>query len=421
MSEEPETPKPPRPGWEYWTTVSYRSVTLIAAALLIMGLSVFLLLRPGALDAVLAKLTSGGGERTGVQEAPQARFINLDGTVRLKKRDAVQWVNADYSVPLDPGDTVQTGPNGIARITFVDGTTYVVKPDTLIVIEQHQALENQTTKVAVQVASGAVDLSTGTWEAPGSTSEVRFENAVARMQQNTRAAIRQDPNANIHEITVSEGNAALRKGNQTIQVGPYERAGFTDPQGGLNKEKVIAPPKLMRPRNLEPIISTNPSEEVVRFEWGSVEQARSYHLRVSNSPLFTSVLLDRRLNATSFSARGLQPGEYYWTVNAVDAKSQESQQSEPNRFTLAEQAAAEQLLLVIDSMIQHGRVIEIVGRTEPGATVTINAEPVAYVGPDGRFKHFTSPLPSAGAHSITIVALNRRGEVVTRKKTVYVQ
>ncbi|MGH9789446.1 MAG: hypothetical protein ACRD4U_12180, partial [Candidatus Acidiferrales bacterium] len=120
-------------------------------------------------------------------------------------------------------------------------------------------------------------------------------------------------------------------------------------------------------------------------------------------------------------ARGLRAGEYYWTVSALDARNQESAESEPNRFNLAEQPAAEQLLLVIDTMIQHGRVIEIVGRTEPGATVSINAEPVAYVGPDGRFKHFTSPLPNAGAHSVTIVAQNRRGEVVARKKTVYVQ
>ena len=419
MSEEPEAPKPKGGGWEYWTTVSYRSVILIAITIAIVVIAVSW--RFGVFDSVLETLASGEGSKGGVQEVPHARFVNLDGTVRVKKKDSVNWTNADYGTPLEEGDIVQTGANGIARVTFVDGTTYVVKPETLIVIEQHAALQNKATKVAVQVTSGAVDLSTGSWEVPGSSSEVRFENAVARMQQNTRAAIRQDPNAKVHEITVSEGAAAVNKGNQTIQVGPYERAGFTDPNAPLNKEKVIAPPKLARPRNLEPIISTNPPEEVIRFEWQPVAQARSYRLRVSTSPLFTSVIVDKKTTTTNFNARGLQGGEYYWTVSALDANNQESQESEPNRFTLAQQAAAEQLLLVIDPPIQHGRVIEIVGRTEAGATVTINAEPVAYVGPDGRFKHFTSPLPSSGAHTITIVAQNRRGEVVTRKKTVYVQ
>lgn len=419
MTEHPEKKSPA--GWEYWTTVTYRSVILIAVAVLILGLTVLMIFKPDALESVWAKIGGGEGGGNQVQEPTYARFINLDGTVRVKKRDSVQWINADYKTPLAEGDVVQTGSEGIARITFIDGTTYVVKPDTLIVIEQNQALSNKATKVSVQVSSGAVDLSTGSWDVPGSSSEVRFENAVAKMDQNTRAAIRQNPDANVHEITVSEGAAAVKKGDQTIQVGPYERASFRDPKASLNKEKVIAPPKLQRPRNLEPIISTAPRNEVIRFEWTPVEQARRYRVRLSTSPLFTNVVLDKAVTTNSFSARGLDPGEYYWSVRAIDAKNEESQESEPNRFTLAEQPAAEQLLLVIDNIIQHGRVIEIVGRTEPGASVTINAEPVAYVGPDGSFRHFTSPLPSPGAHTITIVAQNRRGEVVTRKQSVLVQ
>jgi hypothetical protein len=85
------------------------------------------------------------------------------------------------------------------------------------------------------------------------------------------------------------------------------------------------------------------------------------------------------------------------------------------------QPASDELLLAIDSVIQHGRVIEIVGRTEPGALVSVNAEPVANVTPDGRFKHFTSPLPSAGPFVITIVSQNARGEVVMQKKQVLVE
>lgn len=419
MTEQPDKKTPG--GWEYWTTVTYRSVILIVAALLIMGLSVLIIFKPDSFANAWAKITGGEGNGNQVQEPTYARFINLDGTVRVKKRDAVQWITADYKTPLAEGDIVQTGSDGIARITFIDGTTYVVKPDTLIVIEQNTALDNKATKVSVQVSSGAVDLSTGSWDVPGSSSEVRFENAVAHMEQNTRAAIRQNPDADVHEITVSEGAADVKKGDQTIKIGPYERASFRRPDSNLNKEKVIAPPRLMRPRNLEPIISTAPRNEVLHFEWASVEQARRYRMRLSTSPLFTNVVLDKQLTTTSFSARGLDPGEYYWTVRAIDAKNVESQESEPNRFTLAEQPASEQLLLVIDNIIQHGRVIEIVGRTEPGAAVTINAESVAYVGPDGSFRHFTSPLPNAGAHTITIVAQNRRGEVVTRKQSVLVQ
>jgi hypothetical protein len=408
-------------GWEYWTTVTYRSVILIIVALLIMGLSFWILFFRDSFDSFVARISGAGAEAGTENRTASARFANLDGTVRVKKKTSVQWQNADYNMMLEEGDIIQTGSQGIARIVFPDNTTYVVKPETLIVIEENATLSTQATKVAVQVSSGAVDLSTGSWDVPGSTSEVRFENAVARMNENTRAAIRQDPEANIHEITVSEGKAAVSKGRQTVQIGPYERAGFRDPNESLRKEKVLAPPELTRPRNLEPIISSNPAGEVIRFDWQPVEKAVAYQLRLSTSPLFTSEVLNRRVNGTAFSTRGLAPGDYYWTVRAVDAAGGESPEAEARRFTLAEQPATEQLLLVIDNIIQHGRVIEIVGRTEPGARVTINAEPVALVQPDGSFRHFTSPLLGPGAHTISIVAQNARGEVVTRKQPVLVK
>jgi len=46
---------------------------------------------------------------------------------------------------------------------------------------------------------------------------------------------------------------------------------------------------------------------------------------------------------------------------------------------------------------------------------------ITYVGPDGKFRHFTSPLQGSGAHTITIVAQNPRGEVVTRKQPVLIK
>jgi len=405
----------------YWTTVTYRSLLFVVLALLLAGVSIIILLRPGILEQVMAKLSSkGNDDASAVEEAAQARFINLDGTVRVKGRDSSQWVNADYRIPLEEGDIIQTGPQGIARITFIDGTTYVVKPNTLIVIEENIALKDRTTRVAVQVTSGAVDLSTGSWE-PGSSSVIRFSDAEARMGQNTRAAVTSNPKTQVNEITVAEGSALVSRRDQSIQVGPYERASFRTPDDSLTKEQVLAPPTLLRPRNLEPIISANPRQEVVRFAWSRVAQANRYRLRLSTSPLLTSTVLDRTVQSSSFRARGLQPGDYYWTVTAFDEKGQESQQSPQYRFSLFEQPASEELLLVIDNVVQHGRHIEIIGRTEAGAMVTINAEPVANVRPDGSFRHFIGPLASAGAHSITIVAQNRRGEVVTRKKTVVVQ
>jgi hypothetical protein len=407
--------------WDYYATVRYRTVALLVSLVLVGVITALIILQPPWLVRAWGRLTGAGEGGTGAQTVAQARFINLDGSVKVKRRDSAVWQEADLRLPLEAGDAIQTGPNGSARITFVDGTTYTVKPDTLITIEQNAALANRSTRVAVQVSSGAVDLSTGSWEVASSTSEVRFENATASMRQNTRAAVRQDPGANVHEITVSEGSADVTKGTETIEIGPYERASFRQPDERMRTEKVLAPPALVRPRNLEPIISANPQREVVRFEWGAVPKAQAYHLRVSTSPLFATLAFERRSAETSVSARGFAPGDYYWTVRALDESGNESPEGEPNRFVLSPQPATEQLLLNIESVVLHGRVIEVRGRTEPGATVTINAEPVASIKPDGTFIHFTRPLPEPGVHSITVVAQNRRGDVVTRSQRVIVR
>lgn len=407
-----------------WTTVSYRTVWILASVVLVIGLAIFLVVKPQVLKSLLG-LFSGSESSTSTtttQRASQASFVNLDGEVRVRKANSVQWVNADYRMPLEEGDMVQTGMSGITRVTFIDGTTYVVKPETLIVIERNAALENRATEVAVNVTSGAVDLSTGTWEVEGSSSVVKFENAVARIQQNSRAAVKNDPKGKVGEITVSEGQAQLQKGGEQVMLGPYERASFAGAEAGLRTEKVLRPPALTRPRNLEPIISRSPKEEAIQFEWENIPQAVAYHLRVYTSPLLTNHVLEKRnLAATSFATKGLATGEYWWTVTAVDNQKQESTASQPNKFNLVEQPAEDELLLAIDNVTLHGRVIEVVGRTEPGATVIIQDEQVGLVRPDGSFKHFTRPLASAGAHTITITAQNQRGEVVTRRKSVFIQ
>src|SRR5579872_7272606 len=73
--------------------------------------------------------TTGSGTST----AQQAHFTALDGTVRVKQSNGNSWIKADYSVPLEKGDVVQTGSEGMAKVVFNDGTSYTVKQDSLIV------------------------------------------------------------------------------------------------------------------------------------------------------------------------------------------------------------------------------------------------------------------------------------------------
>jgi hypothetical protein len=160
---------------------------------------------------------------------------------------------------------------------------------------------------------------------------------------------------------------------------------------------------------------------MVQFEWTPVANARTYRIRISRNPFFSSLVIEKRVAVPQLRVSGLSEGAYYWVVQAVDAKGKESTESEKNRFQIIAKGAPNLgLPLELEPFFQHGHVIEIKGRTEPGARVMVNGEEVPLVNPDGTFDYFTPPLPN-GENVITITAQNAKGAVNTQTKKLVIQ
>jgi hypothetical protein len=77
------------------------------------------------------------------------------------------------------------------------------------------------------------------------------------------------------------------------------------------------------------------------------------------------------------------------------------------------------MVLDIQGTQLHGRVVEVIGRTEPGAALIINGQHVPNIAADGTFRHFTEPL-QPGEHTIVIIGQNRRGGTATKRTSVVV-
>ena len=77
------------------------------------------------------------------------------------------------------------------------------------------------------------------------------------------------------------------------------------------------------------------------------------------------------------------------------------------------------MLLEITGTQIHGRVVEIIGKTEPGAALLVNGQPVPIIAPDGTFRHFTEPL-EPGQHTIVVIGENRRGGTAQQKVPIVV-
>jgi hypothetical protein len=405
----------------YWHTVTYKTVALyIIVITAIIGSATYLVF-PEATSSLARHISDTiAPPESGVAtiSARQARFVNLDGKVQVKKVNSVTWASADYQLTLDKGDLVQTGPEGVARIAFADGTTYTVKGDTLVTVEENLVEHDHASSVGVHITSGQVDLATGTWQVPGSKAEVSFENAVASLQANTRAAVRSDPDTKQQEITVTSGSAELNRGSEHMDIGQFEKVTF--PTGGqITKSQVLAPPELVQPLNLQPITVTDPKRDPVHFAWNPVPTAKSYDFQVSTTAAFNHVVMDKKISTESVEITGLDPGDYFWRVRAIDADNKTSDASDPFKFILVVHGKEQEMLLEVDSTELQGSVVEVIGRTEPGAALIINGEQVASIQADGHFRHFL-PAMTKGSHEIILTGQNRRGGTSTKRVEVVI-
>jgi len=408
----------------YWKTVTYRTVAVYFLLVLAIVLAILYMIYPEPFSRAIAKTTQalgGGADAIAELTAKQAKFVNLDGRVQVKKVNSVQWVTADYRMALDKGDFIQTSGDGAARVTFADGTTYTVQADSLVTVEENSVGRDSETRVAMHITSGAVDLATGTWDSPNSKAEVSFSNAVASVKQNSRAAVHSDPKTNESEITVSAGTADLstKDGRQHVEIGRWERVNVPASGGTMVKTNVLAPPDLAQPLNLQPLIVADAKHAPIHFEWKPVSDAVSYELRISTTSMFSRIVEDRKLTGTAVDLTGLDAGDYFWDVLATDVQKRVSAPSDTFKFTLATQGKGQEMLLEVASPELHGNVVEISGRTEAGAALIINGEPVADIRPDGSFKYFTSSL-SRGSQTVVITGQNRRGGTAIKRVEIVI-
>src|SRR5262249_30940333 len=186
--------------------------------------------------------------------------------------------------------------------------------------------------------------------------------------------------------------------------------------------KEVGPPAPLTPGNMMPVfIVEGEKTKDVDFSWTPMANAVGYRLRISHNPYFSSLLLDKKVDSASVQVTGLGQGAYYWDIQSYDASGKESVESEKNRFTIIPKAKENvELSLDLDPFIQHGHVIEVLGKTEAGARVMVNGREVPVVGDDGSFHYFTPPLPN-GENMITVTAQNAKGGAKTRQDKVVIQ
>jgi uncharacterized cupin superfamily protein len=305
-----------------------------------------------------------------------ARFVSLEGGVKVVRANTRETLQARPDTRLFPGDLVQTQEDGRARVTLADGSTLFVKPNSVVTIAENTSAEGgKSTKVRVAVESGQVNVRTEQ-QNEGAENIVGTHLTESRVGAETDASfhVREDKTEAIRVGTGAVETSTTGGETTTLRAGDYAAV---NPQGAIaQKEKLLAAPLPVTPKNLERIAGRKGGATAVALKWQRPQTGAPAHYRVevATSPFFVPAgkLIERdRLQATEFTVDDLRQGNYFWRVLAVAQSGQASDWSEPQKFMVVGEGGTGDELSVADVQIEYvaGQIYLVRGRTQAGNTV----------------------------------------------------
>jgi hypothetical protein len=383
-----------------WVTVRYRTIALAAfAAVALAGLGwvLFVPRTPPAPPPSTTTVDTG------------AHFTTIEGSVQVKRAGQLGWVDATTAMALRQNDLIRTGPGGAAEIRFGDGSIFSVRPDSLITLaESSQNPLSREQRINLSIESGEANFQTPARGVPGSTT-ITTPTVRTTAERETAGNI-QVASGGATDFRIFRGAGAVETRNgQRIPLASNE--GVKVDQAGAASAKVSLPvvPQLTGPPDRSELRFPDLRQGVTMLTWTEVPGAAAYRVMVDYSPAFARPLYDRRGQRDSqMVLRGLEAGSYFWKVSATDAAGAEGDFSELWRFAIDQTAAtaATPPPLAVETLEIKGNVLHVRGRTEPGATLTVNGERLD-VEASGAFDEFLTF--EGGATSILVRSTSARG------------
>lgn len=348
---------------------------------------------------------------TNLKASAGARFISFEGDVRIIRAATRETIRAGSNTELYPGDTVQTGASGRARLGMADGSTLVVRPDSTIIVRDNASTDDgKKTNVHVVVDSGQMYVRTEQQPA-GTNNVVETPKTQSKVSGQTNASFGVNPEG-IEEIRVNTGAVQTTdsNGQQTaLSGGQYAKV---SPAGTLSHpQKLLDVPAPVEPHDLQKVMVGGNGSANVNLRWQRPQSGSPayYRVEVATSPFFVAngkVVERDQLVANEFSASDLRPGVYFWRVRATDQSGQSSDWSEAQKFIVAIKGTGSVAVSNLSAELLGGNIFLVRGRAEPGTTVRINGRE-AIVPAD---KAFQLQITVAGdAREVTLQADDLQG------------
>lgn len=379
--------------FDYWFSITYRRIFFWFILLVFLGASAAALYYGDVFRASIEK--SLADQRAPASKRP-ARFVEIRGTVEVKKVGRPEWLPAEKVEELHPGDLIQTHQDSSARIVFFDGSSSMLGPDSLTTIVESHETQKRVRRVAVEVSSGGIDLATGQKSTPEDRAKVMTPDVEASLKEYSEAQARYNREQKESSFYIFSGGAELATREENpARFNLAGREGLTYTGGDNPRAEpyaLPAPPKLVSPENAAVIPSSH--RDRVDVQWEPVEGIDTYQVTVYPAGISTPVV-SRQVKGNRLRLPALREGIYAWQVQSLSPEGGTSRSNYFYKFAIVSQPSPRRkvdIQIRVDRVVRMGDIYQVVGKTDPGVYLEINGELVQVEG-NGSFKHFTRSLP----------------------------
>jgi hypothetical protein len=348
------------------------------------------------------------------------QIIGLHGKVEVQRANQTKWDKAREKQPLYNGDFIKTGMDSSAEVIFSDSTVYRVGPDSLLEVHREARMGREPSAGEVKVKVGQVNVYTAS-----NQSSVVTDAARAEVDRDSRVGVEvAEDSATLVAAYAGKAHVTGATG-QRVDLGTRQAVNAA-PGGALGQQRAVPDPPVPEKPAANALVNLDASDRV-ELIWRPVAGITGYELQVSRSRVFTTSNIEftNRRDSNSAVVKIFRPGTYFWHVAALGAERLRSEWSPPRAFKAFAGPRVEALTdttppkLEVQRPTQMGNFFLVQGVTEPGATVTVNGEPVDVAG-DGTFKK-TVALTREGWNTIVIRATDPAGNSSEDRKTVRVE
>lgn len=357
----------------------------------------------------------------------KAYLTSIEGRIQVKRKGEVDWIEGKERMALSAGDLVKTGSNSISHIMFFDHTSYILRSNTLIAIqESYEDPFSRARNVLVKLDFGEVDLTTGKKNVPDSISTITSPNTLTVMGEESSGVLRFNRDTSVTSFALYKGSADLDAGGKKVVMKPLEKVNVDKNEKFFSKVKILPAPVLLEPVNERQFLFKNPISGKIAFIWHEVNGAESYNIEISRTSLFANpVLIKRGIKKNKLEVESFEEGVYYWHVSSYAPSMGVSQFSNVQKFRVRKTGTtftsrdAIPPVLEIEELKVLGNIVLIFGQTEPDVLLTVNSKRVD-VENDGTFKDVIE-LFRLGKNVLSIIAQDPSGNKTDIKKEVYIE